>query len=89
MDIPIIRFTSPSTGEVKEDQVFCSDMLDLLTKDFFARNSKGVEDEEQKQSSPVLDVVVRKNITNIPLEVYLCDIKSYSINGEKQIYILH
>ena len=60
LDIPIIRYTNPSTKEVLEDQVFCSDILDLLTQDFFARKGKGTVEETTKQSSAVEDVVVRK-----------------------------
>ena len=41
LDIPIARWTDPKTGEVHENKVFCSDILDILTRDFFAR----VEDE--------------------------------------------
>ena len=71
MDIPIIRLTIPSTGEVKEDQVFCTDILDLLTQDFFARKGKGVVDETQKSQSAVEDVVVRKNMIYIYIYIYI------------------
>ena len=61
LDIPIIRYTDPVTKEVNEDQVFCTDILDLLTQDFFARKgNKGVVDDPQKGSSAVEDVVVRE-----------------------------
>ena len=40
MDIPIVRFTHPDSGEVKENMVFCTDILDELTQDFFARKGK-------------------------------------------------
>ena len=39
LDIPIVNFTNPETGEVKEDCVFCADILDILTQDFFARKN--------------------------------------------------
>ena len=64
LDIPIIKYTNPSTGEVLDDQVFCTDILDILTQDFFSRKNKGVVDDTQKNSSAVEDVVVR-----IPLEL--------------------
>ena len=60
LDIPIIKYTNPSTGEVLDDQVFCTDILDILTQDFFSRKNKGVVDDTQKNSSAVEDVVVRK-----------------------------
>ena len=44
MDIPIVRWTDPKTGEVHENKVFCSDILDALTRDFFARQ-EGESDE--------------------------------------------
>ena len=28
MDIPIVRWTDPENGEIHEDKVFCSDILD-------------------------------------------------------------
>ena len=60
LDIPIIKYTNPSTGEVLDDQVFCTDILDILTQDFFSRKNKGVVDDTQKNSSAVEDVVVHK-----------------------------
>ena len=39
MEIPIVQFTNPETKTVKEDCVFCADVLDILTQDFFARKS--------------------------------------------------
>ena len=32
MDIPIIKFTNPNTGEVQEDCIFCADVLDILVR---------------------------------------------------------
>lgn len=43
MDIPIVRYTS-STGEVKDNMVFCADILDALTQDFFARKGNPIEE---------------------------------------------
>merc|ERR1719507_1391211 len=61
LDIPIIKYTNPSTGEVLDDQVFCTDILDILTQDFFSRKNKGVVDDTQKNSSAVEDVVVNQH----------------------------
>jgi len=44
MDIPVVRFTNPKTGEVKDDMVFSSDLLDALTQDFFARKGNSIEE---------------------------------------------
>jgi hypothetical protein len=43
MDLPIVRFTHPETGEVREDCVFSADVLDVLTQDFFARKNPKVD----------------------------------------------
>ena len=43
MDIPIVRYTS-AEGEVKENMVFCTDILDALTQDFFARKGNPIEE---------------------------------------------
>ena len=56
-----MNFTHPETGEVKYDQVFCTDILDVLTQDFFSRKGKGVVEESQ-QSSAVEDVKVKKQL---------------------------
>ena len=44
MDIPIVRWTDPENGEIHEDKVFCSDILDALTQDFFARKGNPIEE---------------------------------------------
>ena len=44
MDIPIVRWTDPKTGEVHPEKVFCSDLLDSLTQDFFARKGNTIEE---------------------------------------------
>ena len=61
MDIPIVRFSNPKTGEVlqelvvhnidilfpgevKDDMVFCSDLLDALTQEFFSREGNAIEE---------------------------------------------
>ena len=72
MDIPIVRWTDPKSGEAFEDkvkarnnnqpflllcsQVYCSDILDAITKDFFARKG-GAMDE----TTHVTDIQVREN----------------------------
>ncbi len=43
MDIPIVRYTN-ADGEVKENMVFCADILDALTQDFFARKGNPIEE---------------------------------------------
>jgi hypothetical protein len=43
MDIPIVRYTN-ADGEVKENMVFCTDILDALTQDFFARKGNPIEE---------------------------------------------
>ena len=56
MDIPIVRWTNPKTGEIHENKVFCSDILDSLTQDFFARKGNAIEEplhvEEIKVGKP-------------------------------------
>ena len=43
MDIPIVRYTN-AEGEVKENMVFCTDILDALTQDFFARKGNPIDE---------------------------------------------
>lgn len=44
MDIPIVQWTDPTTGEIKENMVFCTDILDALTQDFFARKGNPIDE---------------------------------------------
>ena len=44
MDIPIVRWTDPNSGEVKDNCVFCTDILDALTQDFFARKGNPIDE---------------------------------------------
>ena len=44
LDIPIARWTDPKTEEIHENKVFCSDILDILTRDFFARGTDEPEE---------------------------------------------
>ena len=60
MDIPIVRWTNPDNEEVKDTMVFCTDILDALTQDFFARKGNPIEepaptDEIKVQNSIKLD----------------------------------
>ena len=45
-------------GEVKDDMVFCSDLLDALTQEFFSREGNSIEEplhvEDIKVSLPPL-----------------------------------
>ena len=45
-------------GEVKDDMVFCSDLLDALTQEFFSRDGNAIEEplhvEDIKVSSACL-----------------------------------
>ena len=58
MDIPICRYTNPESGEVKDNCVFCTDILDALTQDFFARKGNPIEEpppvDEVKVSLTIL-----------------------------------
>ena len=44
MDIPIVQYTDPNSGEVMDNMVFCTDILDALTQDFFARKGNPIEE---------------------------------------------
>ena len=61
MDIPIVRWTDPKTGEVHENKAFCSDILDSLTQDFFARKGNAIEEplqiSEIKVSLSIWDII--------------------------------
>ena len=39
MKVPIVRVTVPETGQVREECVYCADILDILTQDFFSRKN--------------------------------------------------
>lgn len=43
MDIPIVRYTN-AENEIKDNMVFCADILDALTQDFFARKGNPIEE---------------------------------------------
>ena len=47
------------SGEVKDDMVFSSDLLDALTSDFFARKGNSMEEPLH-----VEDIKVRRNMLN-------------------------
>ena len=54
-DIPIVKFTNRENGEVVDNCVFCADILDVLTQNFFAQKGKHVEEKPH-----VEDVKVKK-----------------------------
>ena len=54
LDIPIARWTNPKTKEVHENKVFCTDILDALTRDFFSRGKNEPEEPQQMNEIPVL-----------------------------------
>ena len=56
MDIPIVRYTD-AEGELYENVVFCSDILDALTQDFFARKGNPIEEPPH-----VDEIKVNKNV---------------------------
>ena len=43
MDIPIVRYTNME-NETSDNMVFCADILDALTQDFFARKGNPIEE---------------------------------------------
>ena len=49
LDIPIVKYTDPRSGEVLDEAVFCADILDIITQDFFARKSQSSLMDEQTQ----------------------------------------
>ena len=55
-------------GEIMEDKVFCSDILDALTQDFFARKGNPIEEpahvEEIKVSGNMMRTI---DLTFLPL----------------------
>ena len=83
MDIPIVRWTDPKSGEAYEDkvreqlfnepfgshcsQVYCSDILDAITKDFFARKG-GAMDE----TTHVTDIQVQANFYSEKFSTLFC-----------------
>ncbi len=56
MDIPIVRYTN-ADGEVKDNCVFCADILDALTQDFFARKGNPIEEPPHVDEVKVTMVV--------------------------------
>lgn len=56
MDIPIVQHTDPITGAVRENVVFCADILDALTQDFFARKGNAVEEPAHMEEVKVIQL---------------------------------
>ena len=65
MDIPIVRWTDPENGEIHEDKVFCSDILDALTQDFFARKGNPIEEPPNVEEVKVTRLVLVVNILGV------------------------
>jgi hypothetical protein len=59
-DIPIVRFTNRENGEVKENCVFCADILDVLTQNFFAQKGKHVEEKPHVEDVKVSGAILRR-----------------------------
>ena len=57
MDIPIVRWTNPENDEVKDTMVFCTDILDALTQDFFARKGNPIEEPAPTDEIKVMNIV--------------------------------
>ena len=58
MDIPIIKFTNPNTGEVQEDCIFCADVLDILTQEFFSKSGDNPVMDEGPQAVEEVKVYI-------------------------------
>ncbi len=69
MDIPIVRFSDPDTGEVKEDMVFCTDILDALTQDFFARKGNPIDEPPHVEEVKVGKYIYDLNYGQIIIEL--------------------
>jgi len=44
LDIPIARYTNQD-GEVREMCVFCADIIDILTQNFFSEKGRHIDDK--------------------------------------------
>ena len=55
MDIPIVRWTDPASGQIKDNCVFCTDILDALTQDFFARKGNPIDEPARADEIKVGD----------------------------------
>ena len=54
-------------GEVKDDMVFCSDLLDALTQEFFSRDGNAIEEPLH-----VEDIKVRREaVTRIRISYHI------------------
>ena len=74
MDIPIVRWTDPSSGEIKENMVFCTDILDALTQDFFARKGNPIDEPPHVDEIKVLTLIenIAQNLSD-QRQIYLFD----------------
>ena len=41
----MLHCRNSQTGQTKENMVFCTDILDIVTKDFFSRKSKSRQND--------------------------------------------
>ena len=57
MDIPIVRWTNPADGEIKDNMVFCTDILDALTQDFFARKGNPIDEPPHVDEIKVREMI--------------------------------
>ena len=70
LNIPIVKFTDPRSGEVMDDSVFCADILDILTQDFFARKSDDPVMAEENQNQ-VEEVKVVINYSHLQVQLVI------------------
>ncbi|XP_059079205.1 sodium channel protein para-like [Tigriopus californicus] len=70
MDIPIVRFINPETGQTREDCVFCADILDILTQDFFARKGNKIEESPHVEHVKVTTFADRPGYERVSSSVW-------------------
>ena len=64
-DIPIVKHTNRETGEVVDNCVFCADILDVLTQNFFAQKGKHVEEKPHVEDVKVCCLVFSPTMLSI------------------------
>lgn len=57
LDVPIVKYTSPDTGEEVEDCVFYGDVVDAVTRNFFTKKYELWEEEELRIEVMSTDVL--------------------------------
>ena len=73
MDIPIVQYTEPNSGEVMDNMVFCTDILDALTQDFFARKGNPIEEPPHVEEIKVR----REQQLNFPSKIVFDQMPKY------------